>query len=363
VLKQAADFMRTIVLIKAVNTRIGEVGLESCSRYTPLVEPQQDGSVYLDISGCGPAERIVFSLADEISLQAGDLRIGWATSRLVALVAVKSSLMHSGQGRLYRVNKMERALITEVIPGCEQAFLSHLPLAQFPPLKTQELKKLTRAAFATVGDIARLPRQRLSVLLGKRAALLIRNAQGLDDTPVIGLYPPQRLTLPLNAESEELNMQQVEQQLYRAAHTLELLLGKRGAGARRVRLEVCGEQDMVRERRLSQACFEARTLANILLGLWRQFPPLKAPWQGRVVLEEIAVLNWQEQDLFALSMRERQGSNSFYLKEALQSLEMRFPGQISLGAPEAERREQVLALWDPWRFIAEDKNFFTRPEE
>ncbi|MGI6467892.1 MAG: hypothetical protein GXZ09_01750 [Syntrophomonadaceae bacterium] len=355
--------MRTIVLIKDVDTGIGEAGLKACSRYTPLVEPQQDGSVYLDISGCGPAERIVFSLAEEISAQAGELRIGWATSRLVALVAARSSLMHRDQSRGYRVNKTQQALITEVIPGCEEAFLSHLPLEQFPPLKAPELKKLTRAAFATVGDIARVSPQRLSVLLGKRAALLIRNARGRDDTPVLGLYPPQRLAVPLNAESEEMDMQRVEQQLYHAARTLELLLGKRGAGACRVRLEIGGKQDMIRERRLSQACFEARTLANILLGLWRQLPPLEAPWQGQVVLEEIAVLNWQEQDLFALSTRKRQGSNSSYLKEALQGLEMRFPGQISLGAPEAERREQVLALWDPWRFMAEDKAWCARPEE
>lgn len=354
--------MRTIVLIKAVDTVIGETGLEACSRYTPLVEPQQDGSVYLDISGCGPAERIVFNLAEEISSQAGELRIGRATSRLLALVAVQSGLMHSGQGRLCRINKTQRALITEVIPGCEQDFLSHLPLEKFPPLKASELKKLTRAAFATVGDIARLPQERLSTLLGKRAALLIRTARGRDDTPVLGLYPPQRLTLPLNMEGQELDMQRVEQQLYRAAQTLEQLLGKRGAGACRVRLEVCGEQDLIRERRLSQACFKARTLANILLGLWRQFPPLEAPWQGQVVLEEIAVLNWQEQDLFALSTRERQSSNSPYLKEVLQGLEMRFPGQISLGAQEVERREQVLALWDPWRFMTEDKALSTRPE-
>lgn len=346
--------MRTIVLIKGISTAIGEAGLEICSRYTPLVEPQQDGSVYLDVSGCGPAQKIVFSLAEEMAPVAGELRIGWASSRLLALIAVKGNPEPKSQGSACCLHKTSWAVIAEVIAGCEADFLSYLPLSQFPPLKPQELKKLTRAAFATVGEIARLPQQRLSLLVGKRAFLLARNSQGMDDTPVLGLYPPDRLAVPLGSAGEEVDMERIGQQLSAAAQTLERLLGERGAGASRVRLEVCGEQAISRERRLSQACFEARNLNNILLGLWRQLPPFQGTFQGRVLLEEVAVLNWQEQDLFALPTRERERHNS-YLEDALQSLEMRFPGQISLGSPEVERREQVLALWDPWRFPADQR--------
>lgn len=354
--------MRTIVLIKASSTAIGEAGLEICSHYTPLVEPQQDGSVYLDISGCGTANKIVLALAEAITPLAGELQMGWGSSRLLALIALKANPDSKGQGGACRLHKAPRAVITEVIAGCEADFLSQLPLKQFPPLKPQEAKKLTRAAFATVGEIARLPQQRLALLVGKRAALLARNSQGIDDTPVLGLYPPQRLAVPLSAASQEIDMQMVEQQMQLAAQTLERLLGERGAGASRVCLEICGEQNMIRERRLSQPCFASRSLANILLGLWRQLPLFQGPWQGRVVLAELAVLNWQEQDLFTLPPRERQRNNS-YLEDALQNLEMRFPGQISIGSPEVERREQILALWDPWRFPTEYKELSVKPEE
>lgn len=341
--------MRGIVFIKGDGAGIDEVGLECCSRYTPLVEPQADGSVYLDITGCGKAEKIVFGLAKEVAAAGGNRRMGWASSRLLARVALERSLLPpGGQDRLYRIHRIGAGIIIEVIPGCEEAFLSQLPLAEFPPLKPLELKKLSRAAFATVGDIARQPQQRLSFLLGPRTALVLKNSQGRDDAPVLGLYPPQRLVVSLEVESQLGEGSWLEQQLSCAARTLERLLGQRGAGARRVRLEVSGEQEISRERRLSQPCFQARVLENILLGLWKQMPPLKGIWQGRVLLEEVAVLNWQQQDLFALRTQERQRSKAL-LQEALYSLEMRFPGQISLGQ-EAERREQVLALWDPWRF-------------
>ncbi len=346
--------MRNIVFIKAVNTGIGEAGLEICSHCTPLVEPQQDGSVYLDISGCGSANQIVGDLAEKIASLVGELMIGWASSRLLAFVAVQADLGSKSPKGACRWHNTSRAAITEVIAGCEADFLSQLPLKQFPPLKPQEVKKLARAAFSTVGEIARLPRQRLALLVGKRADLLARTSQGLDDTPVVGLYPPRRLAVPLGSAGEEEGMERIGQHLSLAAQTLAGLLGERGAGASRVRLEIFGYQNMIRERRLSQPCFESRRLNNILLGLWRQLPPFQGSWQGRVVLEEVAVLNWQEQDLFTLPVGERERHNS-YLEDALHSLEARFPGQIRLGPAEVERREQVLALWDPWRFPADHK--------
>lgn len=341
--------MRSIVYIKGDKAGIGEQGLEHCSLYTPLVETQAGEGVYLDITGCGKAEKIVFSLAERLATTGVKWRMGWAGSRLLAKVAIERNLLSlQDKGRLYRTYKIGKGIIIEVLPGCERAFLDQLPLEEFPPLRPPELKKLSRAAFAVVGDIARQSHETLALLLGKRAASVLEKSQGIDDDPVLGFYPPQQLALPLQVEGPLGEGVRLEQQFGYAAFTLERLLEERRAGAGQVCLEVFGEQMISRKRRLSRPCFQAQMLKNILLGLWEQMPVLQSPWQGRVLLKGLTALNWQQQDLFALHIKERQQSR-LLLQQTLCSLKMRFPEQISLGQ-KVGRREQALALWDPWRF-------------
>lgn len=340
--------MRSIVLIRSNGPGFTESALDVCSRCTPLVEPQPDGSVFLDLSGCHPRNQILMELARQMHVIAGNcINLGLAASRLVARIAIiRRQLPKDEQGRGYRVWQGGGVRMVEVVPGQEQAFLSSLPLQEFPVLEPIEMRKLTRAAFYTVGEIALQPHSRLSLLLGKRAAILAGYSRGVDTAPVLGLYPPQQMVFPLQVHDPG-NQLKLENQLWDAARALEEQLARRGAGCSRICLEMELSDSLRRERRLSQPFFQAAGLVHVLIGLWRQLPALQEACQGRVILEEIAALDWQEQDLFMLPAREREKSQQ-RVKKTVARLAQRFPGQVRLGR-EIDRREQVLALWDPWR--------------
>lgn len=341
--------MKQIVFIREEKAPLPERTLDLFSRYTPLVEVLVNQGVLLDLSGCGPVEVILDAIGQQAYTGTGQrLKIGLAACRLLALCALELPGIPVPASCFSRIEKAYGQLL-RVLPGKEKQFLSSFPLEKFPPLKKEEIRKLRRAALVTVGEIADSPPSRLFSLLGERAFLLLERSRGIDPTPVLGTYPPLQLTYPFTIDTEKLNWQVLGEQFKSAARQLTGILGERGCGCSKICLELEQKGEQKIERRLSTPCFEAPVLFNIIMALLERIEPARGILRGRIGLEEITVLQWQEQDLFLLPAAEKDKKwGEKQVENILENLENRFPGIVVTGGV-VDRREQVLALFDPWR--------------
>ncbi len=344
--------MRKIIFLQGEGKELPETVFQECSRYTPLVEPQEDGSVFCDLSGCGPAGRIIKAAVHTAYRNTGQpVKAAAASSRLLAETALKSGTLPPAgkKSAVYRFLTMTEGTVIEVLPGQEQAFLSSLPLKEFPGLTPSEIKKLTRTGFSKVGELADLSRGQLLSLLGDRAYVLYERCRGIDKRPVLGLYPPSVIIYPLIFESEEFNLCSALGQMNEAGQVLQDHLQKRYSGCTYIALELkTGSMTLRQERRFQDQIYRAERISSALAELAARFEFNEAPEEGRILLSEITPLIWKEQDLFSLLPCERQGTESI-AERVLEGLEKRFPGRIHRGI-ELDRREQILAYFDPWRF-------------
>ncbi|MCS7276992.1 MAG: DNA polymerase IV [Dehalococcoidia bacterium] len=163
--------------------------------YTPDVEPLGLDEAFLDLTGCdglwgGPEEvarEIRRRVRDELSLTCS---VGVASSKVVAKVA---SDMSKPDGLL------------AVPMGQEAAFLALLPVAALPGVGRKTEQALAALGVATVGDLARLPRELLVRRFGVRGHVLWLHARGLDPGPVQPLPAAKSMgreaTLPYDVSS------------------------------------------------------------------------------------------------------------------------------------------------------------------
>jgi len=98
---------------------------------------------------------------------------------------------------------------------------------------------------------------------------------------------------------------------------------------------------------VSRGAGEERRLREIL-GILLKNLSLTGPILG-MTLEVSSLYRWSltEQDLFTLDKRSTRPHQE--LKGTVEALEGKIPGAVHVGVA-IDRREQVLSLWDPWRF-------------
>lgn len=336
--------MRRIIYLKT-GFPLAEAVLEECSIYTPLVEPQGDSSLFCDLSGCGSTLDIIKSIVGKnYHLTGRPAQVALASSRMVAENALGRSQLP--RSKAYRSIKTREAIVLEVLPGREAEFMSSIPLSQFTALTLEEARKLERAGLSTVGELKTVAVERLIALLGKKGVNLPRQVQGIDDRPILGLYPPLKISYPLffSPGSEAMN----DIQMKEAGRVLQALLEKRHSGCSHIVLELKVKDSLIRkERRLKGVEGRGEILSAVFMGMLQRAELEYPPEEGRITLSELSPLEWQEADLFSLLPRERSGCN-WRVEKAIEKLDIRFPGQISWGKEEG-RREKVLAYFDPWR--------------
>ncbi len=340
--------MRRIIYFRPAAQEVVKEVLDECSLYTPLVEPQEDGSLYCDLSGCGPIIDILRAIVKKnYQLTGQRARISLASSRIVAENALKRSGLPGK--KLYRCIKRREAQFMEVFPGQEEEFMASIPLEEFTAITAQESKKLKRAGLSKVGELKAIPVSRLVSLLGEKGMSLARQCQGIDDRPVLGLYPPQVISYPLFFDEGSFNRVFTDIQIKEACEVLHTLLGKRNSGCRIVGLEIkaAGKTMMKSEKRLKNQGYRAEFLAAAITGMLDKMELSHIPEDGTITLGEISSLDWQEQDLFYFFPCER-NDISLRIEKVIEKLESRFPGKILLGQEES-RREKILSYFDPWR--------------
>lgn len=149
------------------------------SAYSPLVEPETQGRLYVDLSGTrrllGEAKDVGWRMRREIAERlrlAGDL--GLATNKLISRVA--GDLVHEG--------------IWDVFPGGEAAFLAPLPPWHLPGIGAVQARRLLEELnLRSVGQIAAVDPAHLEMAFGAFGAVLAQRALGIDPRPVL---PPAR---------------------------------------------------------------------------------------------------------------------------------------------------------------------------
>lgn len=190
-----------------------------CAELTPVVEPAPD-CVWMDWTGGPPAAVLAHRLAGRLARLAGTLGAGAGTR------SVEHKTPPAGAGSLpYRlgvapcrfaaavlaspgIDKAAAVLPVRPVPGGHwlrpealPAFAARLPVALLPGLDPDVQAALTALGVNTLGELLASPRDLLHARLGAAAGPLLDWARGHDPRPVRALYPPERLTHRIPAET------------------------------------------------------------------------------------------------------------------------------------------------------------------
>ncbi len=326
--------------------------LELSSKYTPLVEPVEDGGLFLDLSGCKPLPEVIKNIAIKAYTETGNfVEIGAAGSKLLACSAVTSKILIPGEKKqkLFHYIKNKQFSVTVVLPGREKEFIASILLEDFYVLKSEEVKKLKRMGFKTVGELICIPPSKLVPVLGKNIYQLLDQSRGMDNSPVLGLYPPVDITYPLPLEGDILDFMMIKNEIKKAGKVLEAILEKKHSGCGCLQLYIFTEKGWVKTRRkLTSSCYQAGEITNILYILLEQLEIAEPIKEVYITLSEIALLSWVEQDLF-VSPEIYNPDKKSKLADVLKNIDYKFPGKLVQGQ-KIERREQILSFWDPWRY-------------
>jgi len=142
--------------------------------YSPVMEQLSIDEAFLDMTDRLPnsaaALETARQLQREIQTRFGlSASVGIGSNKLVAKMAGNFDKPRG---------------VTEVAPGAEAEFLAPMPVRALWGVGPKTAQKLAEIGAKTIGDIARLPEEDLSRMLGANGLLLWRFAHGLDARPV-----------------------------------------------------------------------------------------------------------------------------------------------------------------------------------
>ncbi|MBN1982747.1 MAG: hypothetical protein JW795_14535 [Chitinivibrionales bacterium] len=155
--------------------RVGASVVSAMARLSPAVEYAGPGHVFVDLTGTGRRLGCSVDAANAVFKQIGrqfrlPSSVGLASNKLVSKVATRV-VRPSG--------------LCSVLGGCEETFLSPLPLSVVPGFDDELLRQLQGFNIHYVKQIDSLPAGSLAAALGRQTALLVqRCCRGIDDTPV-----------------------------------------------------------------------------------------------------------------------------------------------------------------------------------
>lgn len=241
--------------------------------------------------------------------------------------------------------------ISEVKPGQERAFLGHFRIEDFPLLKGPEARRLKRAGVMRIEELQDMSASQLSRLLGRKDLFeLERGLNARDDEMILGLYPPERLYYRQNMEYETDDRQRLQQYLKSAAQRLGRLLEERHVSARRLLLRLQTSRGVLEaERLLQNGCTEAGRLDFLLSALLERSGLSEAASGLDICMDALETVHYEQLELFTMQKQVESAWQETVIADSLEKLMARFPAAISRGM-ELDRREQILAFWDPWRF-------------
>jgi protein ImuB len=191
-----------------------EALLEVAWTLSPQVEDAADELVFADVSGM---ERLYPGAA-------GERDLGQATAVAAESLDLPLRVGVAGTKLAARVAAHQPSSPTVVPAGEERRFLAPLPLGQLE-LDRRLLATLARWGLASIGDLARLPADRVASRLGEAGAHAHQAACGVDPRPLVPHHPPPALAEGLELEWAVVTIEPllaaVGQSLERARYRLE----------------------------------------------------------------------------------------------------------------------------------------------
>ncbi len=187
------------VIIKAdyaIYRDMFESMLDILAQYTPLLEPNNQGSAYMDVTGSrnlfGESRTIASHIINEIKRRSSlDVRVGCGSNKLIAQVAY---------------NTGEKLLLVQ--PGDEREFLRDLPIETFLTVYSQMVKvkdlekRLLGLGVRRIGQLVGIPQNLLIRQFGKDGTILSRLAAGVDESAVEVKYPFETINIEHTCEYE-----------------------------------------------------------------------------------------------------------------------------------------------------------------
>jgi len=207
-----------------------EVALyKAASRYSPTVEMQQRGHIFIDATGMKTvfgyptdfAARIKSEIRDALSL---DPVTTLAENKLVAKVAS-------------RVVKPDG--FAAIAHGREAGFMSPQYISLLPGIGRKLEKLLTALGIETLGLLASISREDAETILGKKSGKLQLLARGVDSTPVISrALSKQGIEVETMLQEDSADREIIERELCHTASDAGMKLRLQNRSARRVKLKI-----------------------------------------------------------------------------------------------------------------------------
>lgn len=139
-----------------------------------IMEQASIDEAFLDVTGAAgslrKAQDIGRAIQQRVAREIGlPCSIGIASNKLVSKIAC-----NFGKPNGFVV----------VLPGEAKSFLAPLPVDQLPGVGASTKSRLEPMAVHTIGELARMSRDRLLAEFGQRGIILHEHSQGIDDSPV-----------------------------------------------------------------------------------------------------------------------------------------------------------------------------------
>jgi DNA polymerase-4 len=215
------------------------------------LEPFGLGAAYLDAPPSGSPDDLASRLRERVQAELTlTLRVGIATGKFVARLAAEES---------------GEAGVRSIAPGSEAAFLAPLPLGRLEGVGRKTAAALAEIGARTIGDVARLGRDRLEEVFGPHGLRVFALASARDDAPLRTARHPQSLTREVTVRGEARDRGVLAEHLADLVRHLaeELRRQALAAGQVVVRLRYADQVTSSRSQALGAPTAEAGELQNV----------------------------------------------------------------------------------------------------
>ncbi|MGH0032122.1 MAG: DNA polymerase Y family protein [Myxococcota bacterium] len=255
------EALRLCPQARSVRTNIGHYrevsrGLMAALRVVlPRLEPFGLGAAYADLTGSDDAEARGAALCDVVQERMGlPVRVGIASRKFLA--------------RLVAQELPERG-VRSLAAGEEEGFLSPLPVSRLDGVGRKTAARLEELGASTIGDVARLGRERLQEVFGTHGLRIHAYATGSDDEPLRPERHARSLSREATVRSEPLDLAVLVEHLSGLAANLEAELARQAivAGKVTLKLRFTDQGVTTRTRTLGQPVATAQGLLEVAQGL------------------------------------------------------------------------------------------------
>lgn len=210
--------------------------LDLCIDFTGIIEPEDQNSAFLDLSGhpnpIDVSEKLIRTLAQETGLK---IFYGSSCSKWIAKLA--STLGDGGSA------------VTD-----PAKFLALLPVSKLEPVKLEHRQRLSFLGYRTIGDILTIPQEVLRQQFGQDAIFIAKAARGDFMGPPRAMYPKDSLIESLIFESPVDSLETVDLALKELAQRVATRLSTKSLQGQEleVSIETEDNQTQKQKRRFSK---------------------------------------------------------------------------------------------------------------